>query len=47
LPAHATGPNRVLGHKVVVRVIDMDHFAGVGTLTMKGISDIGVVMVLH
>jgi hypothetical protein len=47
LPARATCPNRVLGHKVVVRIIDMDYFAGVGTLAVKGITNIGVVMVLH
>jgi hypothetical protein len=47
LPAGATGPNRILGHQVVVGIVNMDYFARVRALAVKGISDIGAVMVFH
>lgn len=47
LPAGAASPNGVLGHQVVVRVINVNYLTGVGTLAVKGVRDIRVVTVLH
>jgi hypothetical protein len=47
LPAGAASLNVILGHQITVRIVNVNHIAGLGTLAVKGISDIGVVMVLH
>jgi hypothetical protein len=47
LPAGTAGANDVFRHKVVIGIVNVDYVAGLRALTMIGIADVGVVMVLH
>src|SRR5580658_4084730 len=47
LPTGSAGANDVLRHQVVVGIVNVHDIAGLRALTMIGIGDFGVVMVLH
>jgi len=47
LPTGSAGANNVLRHQVVVGIVNVHDIAGLRALTMIGIGDFGVVMVLH
>jgi len=47
LPACSAGPNDIFRHKVIIGIVNVDYVAGLRTLTMIGISDIAMVVMLH
>jgi len=47
LPTRAARSDSVLGHEIVVGIVNMDDITGVGAFTVIRIRDVGVMLMLH